>query len=107
MVSRVSLRLYHTPAPVMHLLLTCFLQCKKRLAGNKTCLLKINLVFQQFDKIPLTTTSNMAQGKFTPEIVEIAKRFPTKPYKFNYDFKDVILYNLAIGASVEDSDDLR
>lgn len=49
----------------------------------------------------------MAQGKFTPEIVEIAKRFPTKPYKFNYDFKDVILYNLAIGASVEDSDDLR
>ena len=80
-------------------------------AGNRTCLKKINLVFHQFEKnhLATTTTFKMAErkSKFSPEIVEIAKRFPTKSYEFNYNFKDVILYNMAIGASVRDNDDLR
>ena len=45
--------------------------------------------------------------KFSQEIVEIAKRFPTQPYEYEYDFKDVILYNLSVGASVADYDNLR
>ena len=33
--------------------------------------------------------------------------FVSKPFEFNYNFKDVIIYNLGIGASVKNSDGLQ
>ena len=39
-------------------------------------------------------------------IVTKCKNYETKPYVFNYTFKDTILYNLAVGASV-DAEDLK
>jgi len=37
----------------------------------------------------------------TNEIVEHAKRYQPAPYKYSYDFKDTILYNLSVGASAQ------
>ena len=45
-------------------------------------------------------------SKITANIVAESKKYKTKPYSFNYNFKDTILYNLAVGASV-DAENLR
>jgi len=45
--------------------------------------------------IPIMTTS------ITKEIVENAKRYQPSPYRYSYDFKDTIFYNLSVGASAQ------
>lgn len=37
----------------------------------------------------------------TKEIVENAKRYQPSPYRYSYDFKDTIFYNLSVGASAQ------
>ena len=46
-------------------------------------------------------------NKINKEVVQTSTKFEPEPYIFKYDFKDTILYNLAVGASVEDENDLR
>ena len=45
-------------------------------------------------------------NKINKEVVESSKKFEAEQYIFKYGFKDTILYNLAVGASLE-NDDLR
>ena len=45
-------------------------------------------------------------SRITADIVANSKKYETEPYSFNYNFKDTILYNLAVGASV-DAENLR
>ena len=45
-------------------------------------------------------------SKLNADIVTKSKKFKTEPYTFDYNFKDTILYNLAVGASA-DAENLR
>ena len=54
---------------------------------------------------PLTRTM-APPNKINKEVVESSVKFEAEQYIFKYGFKDTILYNLAVGASLED-DDLR
>ena len=56
---------------------------------------------------PASPRSTMAPpNKINKEVVESSRKFEAEQYIFKYGFKDTILYNLAVGASLED-DDLR
>ena len=55
---------------------------------------------------PLTRTM-APPNKINKEVVESSIKFEAEQYIFKYGFKDTILYNLAVGASVEDENDLR
>ena len=53
-------------------------------------------------------TRTMApSNKINKEVVESSIKFEAEQYIFKYGFKDTILYNLAVGASVENENDLR
>ena len=43
-------------------------------------------------------------NKINKEVVESSVKFEAEQYIFKYGFKDTILYNLAVGASLEDND---
>ena len=46
-------------------------------------------------------------NKINKEVVETSQKFKPAPYAFKYNFKDTILYNLAVGASTQEPEDLK
>ena len=46
-------------------------------------------------------------NKINKEVVETSQKFKPAPYTFKYNFKDTILYNLAVGASTQEPEDLK